>query len=140
MARYVHPVNHTEAQENRATGTAPACKGKDFEHHERTEVDENDEGLHLVWRWRCPACGDRGSMEAINTKLVALIPALYRLTEQMLDRGAVFLLPSDATPGPFGQVYGRPLFRVQGLDRPVIALGPEVIEQLAGPKIEVPRG
>lgn len=120
--------------------TGPACHGKDFEHHERTEVDKNDEGLHLAWRWRCPACGDSGSIETLNTRLIALVPALYRLREQMLDRDAVFLLPSDATPGPFGQFYGRPLFRVQGIDRPLIALGAEVIEVLAGPKIEVPRG
>lgn len=116
------------------------CFGKAYEHHERTEVDENDEGLHLLWRWRCPACGDSGSLDTLNSRLVALVPALYRLREQMLDRDAVFLLPSDATPGRMGDFYGRPLFRVQGIDRPLIALGAEVMDVLAGPKLEVRRG
>ncbi len=113
------------------------CAGKAYEHHERTEVDENDEGLHLLGRWRCPACGDSGSLETLNSRLVALVPALCRLREQRLDRDAVFLLPSDATPGRMGDFYGRPLFRVQGIDRPLIALGAEVMDALAGPKIEV---
>ena len=101
---------------------AAACAGKDFEHHERTEVDENDDGMHLPWRWRCPACGDSGSLETINTRLIALVPALYRLKEQMLDQGAVFLLPSDATPGKMGQFYGHDLYRVQGISDPMIAI------------------
>lgn len=117
--------------------STPACKGKAFEHHERTEVDENDEGVHLLWRWRCPVCGDSGSLDALKDRLIALVPALYRLKEQMLDRDAVFLLPSDATPGEMGQFYGRPLFRVQGIDRPLIALGVEVLSRLSGPKIEI---
>ncbi len=103
-------------------GAAAACAGKDFEHHERTEADENDEGMHLPWRWRCPACGTRGSLETINTRLIALVPMLYRLKEQMLDRDAVFLLPSDATPGKMGQFHGHDLYRVQGISEPMIAL------------------
>ena len=122
-------------QETTPTGDAPACRGKDFEHHERTEVGEHHDGTLALGRWRCPDCGDSGWLEAINTRLVALVPALYRLQEQMLDRDAVFLLPSDATPGLFGQFYGRPLYRVQGIDQPLIALGAEVLDSLAGPKL-----
>lgn len=96
----------------------PACAGKDFEHHERGEV-----GGELGDRWRCPDCGGTGSFEATFAKFLALLPQLERLQEHMLDREAVFLLPSDATPGLFGQCFGRDVYRMRGLRGPMIALG-----------------
>lgn len=102
------------------TGDAPACKGKDFEHHERPGVDQ-EKGWPGAWR--CPDCGDTGTFEASLRKLLDLQPLLYRLQEQMLDTDAVFLVPSDATPGEHGTCFGHPVYRVRGIDRPLIALG-----------------
>jgi hypothetical protein len=98
-------------------GPRPRCAGLDFEQHERTEP-----GGGLTYRWRCPDCGDTGSIETVLAKLLGLHPLLDRLQEQMLDRGVAFLLPSDASPGHLGQCFGRPVFRVPGISQPMIAI------------------
>lgn len=113
-------TDYTNVQESALTGNAPACKGKDLEHHGRPGVDEM---ARWPGRWRCPDCGDSGTFEASLRKLLDLEPLLCRLQEQMLDTDAVFLLPSDATPGEHGTCFGRPVYRVRGIDRPLIALG-----------------
>src|ERR1700722_16759457 len=96
---------------------AVKCAGKAFEHHERTEILGE-----FAYRWRCPDCGDTGTLEDTFAKLLALRPELYHLQQQMLDRGAVFLLPSDATPGLLGQCFGLDVYRLGGIKEPMIAL------------------
>ena len=110
-------TDHRNVQESTAQAS---CAGKPFEYHERVE---HGDAAVAAYGWRCPACGDHDSYERVMASLITLVPVLHRLQEQMLDEGAVFVLPSDATPGQLGEFYGRPVFRVQGLPRPLIALG-----------------
>jgi hypothetical protein len=97
----------------------PPCTGKTYEHHERTEPHGE------VWRgsWRCAACGDTGYIGDFARSLAKSTGVvLVRLQEQALAEGAVVLVPSIATAGVFGQFMGCPIFRVQGIDRPMVAL------------------
>jgi ribosomal protein L37AE/L43A len=104
----------------------PGCSGKDFEHHERV-------GAFGTGAWRCPDCGDTGTGETALDKLMSFLPLLERLQEQLLDETVVFLLPSDATPGHIGNFFGRPVHRVRGIDRPLIALGARAVSGEALP-------
>jgi hypothetical protein len=95
----------------------PPCAGKGFEHHETTEFPGR-----YRYEWRCPACGDAGTIKNAMEPLILLVPNLRRLQMQQLDKGAVFLLPSDATPGILGQFFGCDVYRAPGLPGPMIAI------------------
>jgi hypothetical protein len=105
------------------TRDVPACKGKSFEHHERTEVTDA-----YGSRWRCPDCGDSGTFEALFTALLALQPMFERALEHMLADRVMFLVPSEATPGHLAQCFGRPVHRVRGIDGPVVAFSPSPLD------------
>jgi hypothetical protein len=60
-------------------------------------------------------------------QLALLLPLLSRLREQMLDRGAAFLVPTDGATGPLGTFYGLDVLRAPGLPRPMIALREPVL-------------
>jgi len=100
-------------------GCKAPCAGKGFEHHQQVVVPEGGD------RWNCPDCGDTGSyadFEAYSRRLLSLLPLLYRLKEQMLDRGAVIMVPTEAAPGSLGTFYGLDVLRVPGLAEPMIAV------------------
>lgn len=122
-----HRIQQRPALSN--SGTA-ACRGKDFEHHEQPRIGED-----ALWpgRWTCPDCGDAGSFGDTNSKLAGLVPLLHLLQREMLDRDAVFMVPSIATPGLLGTFYGRPLYRVQGIPGPMVALSDWAARQAAVP-------
>jgi hypothetical protein len=110
-----------------------ACAGKAYEHHERTEILGE-----FAYRWRCPDCGDTGTLEETVAKLYAMRPELYRLQDQMLGQAAVFVLPSEATPGLLGQCFGRDVYRLGGIKEPMIALPAAQISRLAAlPRITI---
>jgi hypothetical protein len=103
------------------------CAGLDFEHHEHTEMLDNG-------GWHCQACGESalfGTARTLGT-LMTMVPLLHRLQEQLLADQAVWLLPSIATPGPLGSFYGRPVYRVHGVERPLIALSSRAVDVAAG--------
>jgi len=111
------------------SGNTALCAGKGYEHHETTTVLSDG-------RWECPACGGTGTFEAMFGVLLALQPQLYHLKEQMLDQGAVFLLPSEATPGRLGSVFGEyDVYRLGGITKPMIALPASQISRLTVPRI-----
>lgn len=96
-----------------------ACGGKTFEHHERTVPI----GHPASSQWRCPACGDTGCFGDFARWLMqAIVIPLGQLQKQALSDGAVILVPSDATPGRLGQFYGHQIYRVQGIERPMVAI------------------
>lgn len=101
-------------------------------HHERTEILGE-----LPFRWRCPDCGDTGDFRETFAVLAALRPQLDQLQRQMLDQGAVFVLPSDATPGLFGQCFGRDVYRMGGIKEPMIALPASQLIRLTGPIVTI---
>jgi hypothetical protein len=105
----------TSMTDDEATAT---CAGKDFEYHERVKV------RGALESWTCPACGDTGAFGDTFKKLATLLPLLRRLKTQLLDGGAVFLLPSGATPGKLGEFYGCDVLRAPGLPGPMIGLAP----------------
>jgi hypothetical protein len=110
-------TDHRTQQKPAITGDVAACRGKDFEHHEHA-------GAFGIALWRCPDCGDTGTGETALAKLMPLLPLLERLQEQLMHETVAFMLPSDATPGHVGNFFGRPVHRVRGIERPLIALGP----------------
>ena len=115
MARF-DPV--TAALMNVVTGTFP-CAGKGFEHHQQVVVPEG------TGRWRCPDCGDTGSdadFDAYSKRLLSLLPLLDRLRGQMLDRGAVVLVPTSGATGSLGTFMGHDVIRVPGLAGPMIGI------------------
>jgi hypothetical protein len=118
---------------------AITCAGKAYEHHERTEVLDGLAGQ--PWRpqeWRCLDCGDTGTFEAVFAVLLALQPQLYHLKKQMLDQGALVLLPSDATPGRLGSVFGGyGVYRLGGIKEPMIALPAAQLRHLTGPLVTI---
>ena len=102
-----------------ADNERPACAGKGFEHHQQVIVPEDSD------HWRCPDCGDTGSLadfEAYSKRLVSLVPLYYKLKEQMLDRDAVIMVPTEAASGSLGTFYGLDVLRVPGLKEPMIAI------------------
>lgn len=98
---------------------APLCAGKGFEHHQQVIVPPDSD------RWGCPDCGDTGSyadFEAYGKRLLCLMPLLDRLREQMLDRGAVIMVPTEAATGSLGTFMGLDVLRVPRLTEPMIAI------------------
>jgi hypothetical protein len=119
----------TESSRKEQEPGAIACAGKGYEHHESSTVRGDG-------RWECPACGGTGTFEAVFGALRALQPQLYHLRMEMLDQGAVFLLPSDATPGRLGSVFGHyDVYRLTGITEPMIALPASQISRLTMPRI-----
>jgi hypothetical protein len=92
-----------------------SCEGKTFEHHERV-VSTGD-----IATWRCSACGTTGDFTEPNERLVALIPQILAIREKM-NCDPVILLPSDSPPGLVGQFYLCEVYRVQGIEQPLVAL------------------
>jgi rubredoxin len=107
--------------------TSPAaCAGKAFENHPGQLAIDNDD------RWTCPACGTSGEgFRDLMEQLALLTPLLHRLRAQMLDQGAVFLVPTDELQGPLGTFYGLEVLRAPGLPGPMIALREPMLS--AGP-------
>jgi hypothetical protein len=95
----------------------PRCRGKAFEHHERTEIADGQ-----LWQWRCPECGDSGSFETTLVTLAELLPLMHKLQEHFFRPVIAFLVPSDATPGRLGGFYGCDVYRVQGIPAPMVAM------------------
>jgi hypothetical protein len=95
------------------------CAGKDFEHHEAPVIDE--EPGSCGW-WRCPACDMTGNLAHVIDRLAPFASKFYALQSQALGRDAVFLLPSDATPGVIGQFLGCDVIRAPGLPGPMVAI------------------
>lgn len=91
--------------------------------------------MPILGEWMCPDCGDTGTLKATFAVLYALLPQLHHLQRQMLDQGAVFVLPSDATPGLLGQCFGRDVYRLGGIREPMIALPASQISRLTMPRI-----
>jgi len=101
------------------TDERPPCAGKGFEHHERTVPY----GMTLQSSWQCPACDDIGFLGNDTRWLWEKVGAgLLRLKEEALADRATVLLPSQASPGLFGEFMGFPVYRVQGIDKPMIAI------------------
>lgn len=109
------------------------CEGKDYEHHERAELEDGP----WPFRWRCLDCGGTGTVVATLAKVMALYPLLCRLQEQMLHEGAVFLLPSDTATGKLFECLGLPVYRVRGIERPTIALGAGALDVATGKALAV---
>jgi hypothetical protein len=93
------------------------CRGKAYENHERTEITGD-----VQLSWRCPDCGDKGTVETMLATLVDLLPLMHKLREQFYSPKIVFLVPSDASPGKLGEFYGCDVFRVQGIPAPMVAM------------------
>lgn len=96
----------------------PACRGKGFEHHERTKV------IEVADRWQCFDCQDTGTYEALFKVCRALIPTWDALTTAAIPGEWVFLIPSDATPGVLGECFGQKVLRVRGLPAPMVGINP----------------
>lgn len=50
-----------------AKAGGPACRGKDYEEHGRTDPHGT-----YGYQWRCAKCGDTGTLEIVMAKLLAL--------------------------------------------------------------------
>jgi hypothetical protein len=97
------------------TGTQ-ACAGKTVEHH--VHVEQFDPG---AW-WRCTSCGTTGDGMEINQRLMRLIPQIEAIRLAM-DLYPAILLPSEMPPGHIGVFLGGcEVYRVQGIDRPMVAV------------------
>jgi hypothetical protein len=112
----------------------PECAGKGMEHHQQIVIVG---GLGYYGRdpgiWSCPDCGDTGDcadFEAYTKRMLPLVPLLYRLRAEMLDRDAVILMPTEAGTGELGKFMGMDIIRVRGLTEPMIGVRPP---RLPGP-------
>lgn len=98
-----------------ALHTGTPCKGKTFEHHAQLVQDE------AAARWRCTTCGTEGSLQEVARRLWPLAEwaGLVRTATALTP---VILLPSSSPPGRLGTVAGFDVYRVQGIDRPMVAI------------------
>lgn len=94
----------------------PGCAGKTFEHHDSLTWDDA-----VLVRWRCADCGTTGGYAEINERMMPVVPWIDRVRAAM-NLYPVILLPSDAKPGFFGDFMGCKVYRVQGIDKPMVAL------------------
>lgn len=92
------------------------CLWKTFEHHTRIVPGALGEG----W-WRCDDCGTIGDGLDIYDQLAPL-GALADQVHAETGRVPVILLPSESPPSKLGQFAGYDLYRVQGIDRPMVAI------------------
>jgi len=90
------------------------CAGKTFEHHVHIEPKDCTE------TWRCPACKTTGTVKEVNDRLWPLVLRAEAVRERMALM-PVILMPSESPPGLIGQFYGYDLYRVAGIDRPMVA-------------------
>lgn len=97
-------------------GGPPPCKGKTFEHHDSLTWDDA-----VLVRWRCADCGTTGGYAEINERMMPVVPWIDRIRAAM-NLHPVILMPSDAKPGFFGDFMGCKVYRVQGIDKPMVAL------------------
>lgn len=96
------------------------CAGKTFEHH--VQIEQADPA---GW-WRCLACGTTGDGREVNERLMRLIPQIEAIRLEWNLYPAI-LLPSESPPGEIGTFFGGcPVYRVQGIDRPMVAIPGEV--------------
>lgn len=90
-----------------------ACAGKTFEHHVSIEQEHGE-------TWRCRSCHTTGTVKEVNDQLWPLM-----LRAETIQNCAalipVILMPSESPPGLIGQFRGYDLYRVQGIDRPMVA-------------------
>ncbi len=95
---------------------AEACAGKTFEHH--VSIDQSGPG----GQWRCSSCGTTGHGMEINDRLLRLIPQIEAIRTAMNLYPSI-LLPSESPPGQIGTFFGGcPVYWVQGIDRPMVAI------------------
>lgn len=98
------------------SAATPLCAGKTFEHHDSLTWDDA-----VLVRWRCADCGTTGGYAEINERMMPVVPWIDRV-RAVMNLYPVILLPSDAKPGFFGDFMGCKVYRVQGIDKPMVAL------------------
>ena len=99
-----------------SSDVSATCAGKTFEHHGHLDWIGDEPG-----RWRCAECGTEGDYRDANEHLMQLIPRIDAVRAAM-NLDPVLLLPSDSPPKRLGQFMGCDLYRVRGIDRPLVAL------------------
>lgn len=99
----------------RIDGALASCAGKTFEHHVRVEP------MRVSDRWRCTTCGTTGNVKEVNDRLWPLVLRAEVVREKT---GLIpkILLPSESPSGLVGEFYGYYLYRVQGIERPMVAV------------------
>ncbi|SRR6266581_1197576 len=94
----------------------PYCRGKAFEDHHSHETVSPDV-------WRCKLCGDRGSHSDFARRLAPVMVTLESLRAQLLDKGAVILMPSPSPAKELGTIWGYyQLIRTGGISAPMVAV------------------
>ena len=92
------------------------CKGKTFEHHEQIIATDKDPAI-----WECCACGTKGDFREPSERLMRLIPQIEAVRLAM-NLYPALMLPSDSPPGFVGDFMGCKVYRVQGIERPMVAV------------------
>lgn len=101
-----------------------ACAGKSFEHHQQIVMalpTVDRPWLAGADQWECTACGTRASFRDATARFGALASNAKHLGA-LWGAEAVVLLPSDSPPGLIGRIYGCEMYRVQGIDKPMVAI------------------
>lgn len=92
------------------------CRGKTFEHHEQIIATDKDPAI-----WECCACGTKGDFREPSERLMRLIPQIEAVRLAM-NLYPALMLPSESPPGFVGDFMGCKVYRVQGIERPMVAI------------------